>query len=306
MNNDYNKSNVAIVIGIILLIMVPTFFFGSTDKVDTTEVAFKRNKISGKVDFSRTYDTGFYWKGFFNKFIKFDTTLQTIEMKEGSILSARTKDGLSISLDVSFQYRIQPDNAQLIYMDYLLKYEDTYLRVARDSIRDVCSVFNAIDFFNNRTYIGDVMFEQVSSDLNTLYADVGLLQLRNVDLPDSFEKALENVEIARQEYEVALREQEAAIIRADTKVIEAAAAAQVQVIGATATAESYVIEMQAIAEGLNITLAAEADAIYALGQTLGLNNTELLSYLWIKAITEHDSAYLIIGENTPLLLNPTG
>lgn len=300
--DEYTKKNIMIGCIIFGVIFFPTMIFGSTSKVDTTEVAFKRNWVSGKVDFSRTYDTGFYWKGFFNTFIRFDTTLQTVEMKEGTILSSRTKDGLAISLDVSFQYRIQSHKAQDIYMDYLTQYEETYIRVARDTIRDVCSLFNAIDFFNNRTHIGDIMYQQVNASLDIVFADVAQLQLRNIDLPDSFEQALENVEIARQEYEVALREQEAAIVRAETKVLEAAAAAEVMVIEATATAESYIIEMNAIAEGLNITLSAEADAIYALGQTLGLNTTELLTYLWIKAITEHDSAYLIIGENTPTLL----
>ena len=85
----------------------------------------------------------------------------------------------------------------------------------------------------------------------------------------------------RQERIIAQYEQEAAIIRAQTAIIEAQAQANITLLQANASAEAFLIQINAEAKAVNITLTAEALAYYALAQTLGLNSTELLSYLWI-------------------------
>ncbi len=295
-------------IGLIVLIIFSIFMFSSFATIDTTEVGFTRNWVSKEIDDENIYSTGIYWIGFFNSFVKFETTVQTINFltEEANQLNARTKDGLSIKLDISFQYRIQPQNIQKLYRNYTKEYESTYTVIARDDIRDVSSNFTAIEFYNNRTIIGEKMLESLQKMFSMNYADVVMLQLRNIDLPDSFEQALEDKEVARQDYEVALREQEAALVRANTEIFLAQAAANVTLIQANASAEAYLIDMAAQAEALNITLTAESNALYGLGQTLGLNSTELLTYLWIRAIYEHDEAYLIIGQTTPNIFIGTG
>jgi len=302
---DYDRE---IGVGVIVLILVGVAIGipMSMGKVDATEVAFRQNRFTGVVDFDNVYTVGLHWNGFNWRFIKFDISARTIDFAQEDgdeyQLTSRTKDGLAISLEVSFQYKLQVDNVAELYVEYLNEYEMQYVRVARDALRDAVSLYTAIEFFNNRTVIGDYMEEVLTEELAVYYADVVALQLRRVDLPDTFEAALENVEVARQDYEVALREQEAAVVRAETSIIEAEALAQINIIEASANAESLIIYTSAVAEALNITIVAEADALYALQQTLGLNNTELLTYLWIKAVTEHDSSMLIIGESTPEIL----
>ena len=67
-----------------------------------------------------------------------------------------------------------------------------------------------------------------------------------------------------------------------------------------------IIEAQAAAQALNITITAEGEALFNLAQTLGLNQTELLIYLWINALEELDDTYLIIGMDTPTILDLPG
>ena len=89
-------------LGLIGLTFISIIIIGSTGRVDTTEVGFKRNWVSGKVDFENTYSTGFYWVGFFNNFIVYDTSVQTIifSKSDGNDLATRTNDGLAIHLDI--------------------------------------------------------------------------------------------------------------------------------------------------------------------------------------------------------------
>ncbi len=39
-----------------------------------------------------------------------------------------------------------------------------------------------------------------------------------------------------------------------------------------------------------------------MGQQLNLTSTELLALLWVMAIRDHDDSALIIGTNTPILI----
>jgi regulator of protease activity HflC (stomatin/prohibitin superfamily) len=142
----------------------------------------------------------------------------------------------------------------------------------------------------------------LTTDIDEMYADIVYFQMREIDLPDEFEEALKQVQIAQQQYQIALYEQEAAVVKAQTAIIEAQAQANITVLSAQASAEAYIIQMNASAQALNITLATESLAYYAMGQQLNLNSTELLALLWIKAIMEHDESLLIIGADTPLIL----
>ena len=146
------------------------------------------------------------------------------------------------------------------------------------------------------------MQQELSTDINVMYAEIVYFQMREIDLPDEFEEALKQVQIAQQQYQIALYEQQAAIVTAQTAIIEAQAQANITVLSAEASAEAYIIQMNATAQALNITLTAESLAYYAMGQQLNLTSTELLTLLWIKAITEHDQSLLIIGADTPVIL----
>ncbi len=146
------------------------------------------------------------------------------------------------------------------------------------------------------------MEQYLADAIAEMFADIIYFQMREIDLPDEFEEALKQVQIAQQQYQIALFEQQAAIVRAETTIIEAQALANITIITAEANAEAYIINMEAQAEALNITLTAERLAYYAMGQQLNLTSTELLALLWIMAIEEHEDSMLIIGTNTPVLI----
>ncbi|UCG04491.1 MAG: hypothetical protein JSW11_11010 [Candidatus Heimdallarchaeota archaeon] len=277
------------------------YFILAFDSVGYNQYALNQNGLTQEIE-NKVYEKGFYHIGPLNRFIKFPTTVQPIEFYESYRLDSRTKDGLLIHIQLSFQYKLRKNDLIHLYGTFALDYENYFVSQSRTTLRDVASFYNAIEFFNNRTFIGDIMFEYLIQDIDAMYADVVYFQLREIDLPDEFEEALKQVQIAQQQYQIALYEQEAAIIRAQTQIIEAQAEANITVVLAEADAEAYLINMEAQAEALNITLTAERLAYYAMGQQLNLSSSELLALLWIMAIQEHDDSLLIIGADTPVLI----
>lgn len=301
----FEKPKMWLLIVIVLVsIVTPISYF---EKVNTNKYGLARNVINGQVDTSRVYSSGLHPVGLMVEFIEFPATQQTIEFYTSAEnqITGRTQDGLAISLDIAFQYQLTKAGIPKLYSNFGTDYNQVFFKIARDITRDIASLYDAIQFFNNRTLIGsvmeDMMIEVFENEHATMITGFQLLQ---IDLPESFDNALENVEIARQEIEKARFDQEAALIRAETLILEAEANAHVTILEAEAEAEAFLITIEAQAEAVNITLTAESESYYALGQTLGLNSSELLAYLWIQALQDigKHGNLIIIGDDTPEII----
>ncbi len=280
---------------------IVVYFILAFDSVGYNQFGLNQNSLTQEIE-NKVYEKGFYHIGPINHFIKFPKTVQPIEFYESYPLDSRTQDGLLIHIQLSFQYQLRKAELIQLFRTFALDYENYFISQSRTTIRDVASFYNAIEFFNNRTFIGDAMFDYLVQDINAMFADIVYFQLREIDLPDEFEEALKQVQIAQQQYQIALYEQEAAIIRAQTQIIEAQAMANITVLTAEADAEAYLINMEAQAQALNVTLTAERIAYYAIGQQLNLTSSELLALLWVMAVRDHDDSMLIIGADTPVLI----
>lgn len=285
---------IIIIIGSIVGISITATSFES---IDVTEYGIKQNIITRQIEES-VYEEGFYYTSPVATFIRFPRTWQSVEFSPSEtaqdvVVATRTEDGLDLQIDISFQYRLVKGTLISLYKEYGIFYETTLLKIARGVIRDVAGEYDALEFFYNRSTISAAMVYALQAKESVLYIQVGEFQLRNIDLPDSFEDAIEQVEVAKQEIKKAEYQQQAATIRARTLVIEAEAQFNITKI-----------EAEAYAEALDIKLTAEGEALAELMTDLGFNSTEILTYLWIKAIEEHDESYLIIGDNAPnIILN---
>jgi regulator of protease activity HflC (stomatin/prohibitin superfamily) len=293
------KKIIAIALTLIFSITGISLLLSSFESVDYNEYGLKQNIITKEID-PEVYTVGLYFTGPFATFIRFPSTWQTIEFSpswdaDDIPISTRTEDGLDLEIDISFQYRLREADVLQLYSEYGLDYEHAMVKIARGVLRDVAGGYDALEFFYNRSLISNDMTQSLKSKENILFIQFGEFQLRNIDLPDEFEAAIEAVEVAKQEIKIAEYQQQAAVIRAQTLIIEAQAQMNITII-----------EAQAAAQALNITITAEGEALFNLAQTLGLNQTELLIYLWINALEELDDTYLIIGMDTPTILDLPG
>jgi len=269
--------------------------------------------ITNVAELDQVYENGLHYRPF-GHFLIFPATLQSIEFsdiqeqedKPDPIgrLSTRSLDGLDVSFRLNFNFKLIKDEITDLYTTFGNTWRQDITQIARGTLRAAASHFRAIQFFNNASIIEATMENALDLALREAHAELGFFQLKGVQLPEAFESALERVQTARQEIEIAQFEQDAARIRADTLIIQAQAQANITIVDAMANAERIRIEAQAIADQLNITITAQGLAFLQVGNALGFNTTELLTYIWIQAILQHDESLLIIGTNTPIIIQP--
>ncbi len=114
-------------------------------------------------------------------------------------ISCRTKDGLTLLLEISFQYRVIPDKIYEIYTQYGDEMKNILLRMAIDSISDTSTSFTSYDFFIMRTSISQKMWQELDIRLRTdLHSQVVFFQLRSIDLPNDYEDAIQKTEVTKQ------------------------------------------------------------------------------------------------------------
>lgn len=114
-------------------------------------------------------------------------------------IDCRTKDGLNLNIEFSFQYRVLPEKIYDIYVKYGDELQTILLRIAIDSISDVGTQYTAYDFFSKRKEISQSMSFQLNSRLQKdVYVEVVFFQLKSVNLPDDYENAIQATEVTKQ------------------------------------------------------------------------------------------------------------
>jgi len=292
-----NKKKAAVLIIIIVVAVTGISLTAvSFESVDYNEYGLLQNTLTREIE-ETVYEAGFYYTGLFASFIKFDNTWQTIEFSPSDDADdipvvASTNDGFQIVIDTSFQFRVQKDLLLSLYSAHGLNYRAFYIQEARSSIRNVAAQFNASEFYTNRLTIDDAFRADLNNKSALFMAQIGEFQLRQVDLPTNIDTALQEIFLAQLQLEIADLAQQEAVINAQTAIIQA-----------YALANTTIIEAESLATALNITLTAEGAALFEVANQTGFNTTELLMYLWIKAVEGHDSSHLISPGDTPFIFD---
>jgi hypothetical protein len=86
-------------IGLVILV------FMSYSTLDATEIGLDYSSITKSVD-STIYQSGYHFIGFGHRFIKFPSTVQSMEFKDKSSILSRTEDGLQITFKATVQYQL--------------------------------------------------------------------------------------------------------------------------------------------------------------------------------------------------------
>lgn len=136
---------------------------------------------------------------------------------------ARSSDGLEMRVSISYQWKLEPRSLKPLYgilgRDF---YIDEIVRFARAAIVRACTRFTAESYFTNRTQITDEMLTIILDEMdqpekNLIFLIKGL-QLREVDLPDEFDKEIASTREQTQEIEVATADREKQRIAMDRQM----------------------------------------------------------------------------------------
>jgi regulator of protease activity HflC (stomatin/prohibitin superfamily) len=270
----------------------------SFDTLEYQEIGLNYSWISETIE-DRTYNAGRYYIGIGNHFLKFPRVVNNMyfgdEFSQGTVingpaLQSRTQDGLTVRIEVSFQYKLKADSLYQMYQTFGDDYIMTLLRMAIEQLTTATTKHNAHDFFTNRTGLSLEMHTALDDHFQKHgYSEVPFFQLRTVRLPKDFEDSIQDTQVKEQEIKVAKAQQDQSRINYETTLLQAAQ--NVRVLNQQAAAQSSAIYAQndAYCRQYRLTQTLQAEALVGVAKSAEWQPTELLEYLRIRAVRNHPS-----------------
>jgi len=262
----------------------------SLDYVEQNEYGLVYNWITKTIG-KRVYHGGTHPIGFWNKFVVFPATVQSIEfsnrrwpLANSPTLQTRTKEGLALHLSISFQYTLDPERLPQLYALTNVAYEALFARIARDQLMEAGAEYEGPQYWLHRHEVGALMNTRVGQALQKTCATLWGLQLLVIDLPDRYEQAITLTQVQQQIIKTRRNEQYAASIRADTDVLKADFDRQILVVQASAQANYTVATKLAQASAVGRKIAAEAEALKYVTAKLHLSPEGAVQYQQLNAL----------------------
>ncbi|NCP67336.1 prohibitin family protein [bacterium] len=163
-------------------------------------------------------------------------------------IDALTKDGQTVTVDLTVQFQIDGDNASVIYRTIGLNYVDKVVRPAARSItREKVTGFTSKELYNENTR--QQMEEEIESTMKANFGSknviLGDVLIRHIGFSQSYLNAIEEKQIAQQKIEKAEFEKQEAEIRKQKTIIEAEAEAEsIRLKGEALASNPEVIQLQ--------------------------------------------------------------
>lgn len=203
----------------------------------------------GKVKDSE-FSSGFHFKNPLVQVTKMDIRTQdyTMSITQGEgqrygsdVISALTKEGLSVDLDITVLYKLVEDKASDVYRDVGLNYDEVIIRPQiRSVIREIIAQYEAKDIYSEkRQEAAQKILDVLKTRLDPRGVEIEDVLLRHVELPanlaDSIQKKLQaEQEAERYDFILATETKEA-----ERKRIEAAGQRDAQQIINQSLTQNY-------------------------------------------------------------------
>ncbi len=307
--NEQNRLKGIMLIALIGAALTGTILlFSSFETLDVNEYGLKQNVFTKEIIGEPSRGGGWHYVGLEYDYIRFPATWQTVDFTPSASaddrpINTQTRDGLAITFDASFQYRLNMSSLRDTYSSFGVEYNKQIVEVSRGSLRNVAAIYSATEFLQNRTLVGDSMRVAIVSDLASMDIEIEFFQLRAITLPSAFMHETEQVEVARLQQQIATYELAAAQIAAQQTILEAEVAANVSLIQAYAAANVTLTEAIAQAEALNITRSMEALTLADLMNATGMNTTTVIAFLYVQALENlPPGTTLVLGDFVSLLI----
>lgn len=266
-------------------------------KIDTNHVAIVYNKLTQHIDTSQIYKEGTKYLGPFRSVIQYPTTYSTMSLSGNNAVECRTADGLKITIEVSFQYRLNStfDNIYYIYTTLGDDYSLTYLYLAQELIREVASNYTSFEYYN----MSNIITENMKNSLNLRFlnygADVNSFQLASFSVPQAFHDEYERTQSTIQQAETIIKARENAIIQAESDVRKSEEDAKIIIVNGNATSIQITTEGNTQSNSIVSEVNSEIQSYSGLIKELNLvyNNTvgsdEIIAYSWIENMRKRNS-----------------
>jgi len=206
------------------------------------------------------------------------TDWATKETGEWPAVTALTRDGLEVHVDITVRWHVDPRGVVRLYENYPgLDWETkTLAPLLREVIRNTVANYTAVETIEKRAEISRIIVERYKEAVAGEESLAGAIvidniDLRNIDLPEKFKEAVEQKLAEQQMKMAATYKKERLLIEANAtamqRILEAEGAARAKVILANSTAQALRIVSQALGgdrgaveEYLRLTLAKDIAA----------------------------------------------
>jgi regulator of protease activity HflC (stomatin/prohibitin superfamily) len=151
----------------------------------------------GKIS-DNTLDSGVYVVNPFAKVINFSTRLKDI--KEN--IDTTSQEGLSLNLDVSLQYKLDPQKAAIVYKTIGTDEKQLIISRFRSTVRAITANYSASAIYSTkRQEVAQKIDEELTKEIPSLGFIVEQALLRNVKMPETLQTAIQEKLKAEQENE---------------------------------------------------------------------------------------------------------
>jgi len=213
-------------------------------------------------------------------------------------IAARSSDGQAVYLDSSIIFRIDPNEAIRIHIDFQDRYINDFIRpVLRGVIRSEVSQFTADEINSSkRKNLESNLEEQLREEFSAKGFVLDQFLLRNIAFSDQYAAAVEAKQVAEQartqkEYEA---EQMRKLAEGQRDKLQIEAAGQAEAIRAKGQADADVILLKA---------QSEAEALRLIAEALK-DDKNLLLYRYIDKLGPGVRVMLVPNDNPYLLTLP--
>lgn len=232
----------------LIVITLIILFIMSFQRVDQEEYGVEYNTFKKNIN-SEIYSEGRYFLHPWVDMIKFNRIVVPIHFDNTFCI---TKDGIIISLNIVFNYKIKSESIINILQEFGTEHGLVSLiqTIADKSLRDSCSKFIASEFPEKRGIIEKSFKESIENGIDNAngYVDITFLQLENYDFPSGLNNAINWKQHALQDIQNALNERNGQLTVANTKLRVEDIKSQSKIIIADAEADSILLEAQSIAD----------------------------------------------------------
>lgn len=219
------------------------------------------------------------------KFIKFPSTFITVDVDDSTCVS---RDGLRVKVTFTFQYQMPVEwllPAIISYRNYE-KWSQVVLAAGSSAIQHTCSNYEISNFQNQRGIIQAAMLESLRLKLegtkednsDGVYARAISLQLRNIGLPEEYQKAVEEKQSANEDIALAKNQRIQETTKANTTLLAATETAEKILDTARNDASVIVTEAKLKADETTFAFRSEAEVLVSVKKMLNLTTEGVLAY----------------------------
>jgi regulator of protease activity HflC (stomatin/prohibitin superfamily) len=207
--------------------------------VPTGEVAIV--EIFGKVE-NRPLNSGIHFVNPLGKVVEFSTRLKDIK----ETVDTTSQEGLTFQLDVSLQYKIDPQKVREVYQNIGTEEQEILISRFRSIVRQTTASYEARAIYGDkRQEVAQRLHQEVSNNLSPLGFIVEETLLRNVILPEKIQAAIQQKIESQQQSQQLDFELEKTRKESERKIIEAQGIADSQRIISQGLSEQ-ILKLKAI------------------------------------------------------------